>query len=50
VSGSKRWETMLQLTINVIMLKTVILYGCETWSLTQKREKHRLGVHEGKLW
>jgi hypothetical protein len=32
---------------NTIILP-VVLYGCETWSLTL-REEHRLGVFENKL-
>jgi hypothetical protein len=34
----------------VIIYKTIILYGCETWSLTL-REEHRLKVFENRvLW
>jgi hypothetical protein len=33
---------------NTIILP-VVLYGCETWSLTL-REEHRLGVFENRVW
>jgi hypothetical protein len=31
------------------MILPVVLYGCETWSLTL-REEHRLRVFENRVW
>jgi hypothetical protein len=38
----------LKIGIHKTIILSVILYGCETWSLTQ-REKHRLRVLENKV-
>jgi hypothetical protein len=32
-----------------IVILTVVLYGCETWSLTL-RDEHRLRVFENRVW
>jgi hypothetical protein len=43
---------LLSKNIKIKMYKTitlhVVLYGCETWSLTL-REEHRLGVFENRV-
>jgi hypothetical protein len=38
----------LKIRIYKIIILTVVLYGCETWSLTL-REEHRLGVFEYRV-
>jgi hypothetical protein len=38
----------LKITIHKTIILSVILYGCETWSLTL-REEHRLRVFENKV-
>jgi hypothetical protein len=38
---------ILKITIYKTIILPVVLYGCETWSLTL-REEHRLGVFENK--
>jgi hypothetical protein len=35
-------------SIHISIILPVVLYGCETWSLTL-REEHRLGVFENRL-
>jgi hypothetical protein len=38
----------LKIRIYKTIILTVVLYGCETWSLTL-REEHRLGVFENRM-
>jgi hypothetical protein len=38
----------LKIRIYKTIILSVVLYGCETWSLTL-REEHRLGVLEGRV-
>jgi hypothetical protein len=38
----------LKIRIYKTIILPVVLYGCETWSLTL-REEHRLGVFENKV-
>jgi len=38
----------IKIKIYITIIFPVVLYGCETWSLTL-REKHRLGVFENKV-
>jgi hypothetical protein len=37
-----------QIRIYKIIILPLVLYGCETWSLTL-REEHRLGVFENRV-
>jgi hypothetical protein len=39
----------VQIGIYKIMILPVVLYGCETWSLTL-REEHKLRVFEENIW
>ena len=39
----------LKIKIYRIKIFPVVLYGCETWSLTL-REEHRLRVFEKNIW
>ena len=39
---------MLKIKIYRTIILPVVLYGCETWSLTL-REEHRLGVFENRV-
>jgi hypothetical protein len=38
----------LKIKINRTIILPVVLYGCETWSLTL-REEHRLGMFENRV-
>jgi hypothetical protein len=38
----------LKIRIYKTIILSVVLYGCETWSLTL-REEHRLGVFENRV-
>jgi hypothetical protein len=39
----------LNINIYTIVILPIVLYGCETWSLTL-REEHRLRVFENRVW
>ena len=41
-------NTKIEIRVHSTKLFPVVLYGCETWSLTL-REEHRLRVFENKL-
>jgi hypothetical protein len=54
-SGSKNkpskkpaWSKNIKIRIYNTTILPVVLYGCETWSLTL-REEHRLTVHENRV-
>jgi len=38
----------LKIKINTVVILPVVLYGCETWSLTLE-EEHRLRVFENRV-
>jgi hypothetical protein len=38
----------MEMKISLTMIMTVVLYGCETWSLTLS-EEHRLRVFENRV-
>jgi hypothetical protein len=45
----KRVTAVIQLTVkNLFVCVPLVLYGCETWSLTLK-EEHRLRVFENRV-
>jgi hypothetical protein len=46
--GVRGWGNYLRLDSSVVYFTTVVLYGCETWSLTL-REEHRLRVFENRV-
>jgi hypothetical protein len=43
-----RWNCCSISNLEVVINFPVVLYGCETWSLTL-REKHRLRVFENRV-
>jgi hypothetical protein len=45
---SRLLSRKLKVKIYRTMILTLVLYGCETWSLT-RREVHRLRVFEGRV-
>jgi hypothetical protein len=44
----KIMHTLTNLEIEFVLILPVVLYGCETWSLTL-REEHRLRVFENRM-
>jgi hypothetical protein len=48
VLSSSLLSKNIEIKLYRILLFSVILYGCETWSLTL-REKHRLRVFENRV-
>jgi hypothetical protein len=46
--SSRLLSKNLKIRIYRIIILPVVLYGCETWSLTL-REEHRLGVFENRV-
>jgi hypothetical protein len=46
--SSRLLSRNMKIRIYKIIILPVVLYGCETWSLTL-REEHRLGVFENKV-
>jgi hypothetical protein len=44
--GHEIWHLECEKLVTIILL--VVLYGCETWSLTL-REEHRLKVFENRM-
>jgi hypothetical protein len=46
--SSRLLSKNLKIRIYTTVILPLVLYGCETWSLTL-REKHRLGVFENRV-
>jgi hypothetical protein len=46
--GAKQFLRVKQVKIYKTIILPVVLYGCETWSLTL-REEHRLSVFENRV-
>jgi hypothetical protein len=46
--SSRLLSKSVKIKINKIIILLVVLYGCETWSLTS-REQHRLMVFENRV-
>jgi hypothetical protein len=49
VLSPRQLSKNVKIKVHKTVILPVVLYGCETWSLTP-REEHRLRVFEKNIW